>query len=183
MSGEFWWTLVLSVPVGIGTGLAVPPLQRWYKHRHKTRQIRHLEDQRDEYYETLVFLRNPEKFSQFLILCAMRLIIAAFFALCGLQFFAIAAPEVRQARQEFHIVQGIGVFRAKPALLVFALAGPVFSTLGIGLLSSVFRLVRAQTKRVDNFDSYAETLPPEVRNKGIEQMVKDEIKHRLPNTR
>src|SRR5207244_3657368 len=58
---------LLSIPIGIGTGLAVAPIERWRENRGKTRGLAKSRWMRQEYVETLNYVRHPHVFTQYLL--------------------------------------------------------------------------------------------------------------------
>jgi hypothetical protein len=74
VSNEFWLGVVLSVPIGIGTGLAVAPIQRWMDNwSAASRQTKRARQTR-EYLEVLFFLGRPELLAPHLIVTVLALL-------------------------------------------------------------------------------------------------------------
>ncbi len=182
LSTDLWLGTLLSIPIGIGTGLAGPPLQRWYKHRSKARRIRILEDQKASYYEALFYLARPEKFTQFLIRSGIVMMLAAVAAISGIAFFSIEMTILFQQEQALHVSRGADVLRGRPELWAFLLFGPSLNTVGLAVLSGYYSRVRTLSRRVEKFGSYAPTLPQEIRNIALEEAARDEIRRHPGNT-
>lgn len=67
MSREFWLGLALSVPIGIGCGLAVPRLQRWLDEQGKSRAFKRSKREQQDYEEAFYYHSHPHIFTQYLI--------------------------------------------------------------------------------------------------------------------
>jgi hypothetical protein len=71
MSSDVWYGIIggaiVSVPIGILSGLAVGPVQRWLDNRSAASRQTKRERQASEYAEVLFFVLHPELLAAYLI--------------------------------------------------------------------------------------------------------------------
>jgi hypothetical protein len=72
MSSDIFIGALLSIPIGIGTGLAVPAVQRWLENRGKARSFNQDKRTAEDYKNVLYSLRNPQLTTQYFIQVALQ---------------------------------------------------------------------------------------------------------------
>ena len=156
MSNEVWYGIVggaiVSIPIGILSGLAVRPVQTWLDRRVVTRSAAQLIQIRRDYAEVLRYSNDQNALTQYLIVTTLRGLIGI--AVGGISFLLL--------------LPSMFVFGA-PRWRFYALFGLRIVSLAAAVTSAVFVvswcLDAVQLwKRVRDFDDYARTVPDEVRN-------------------
>jgi hypothetical protein len=172
VSSDLWIGALLSIPIGLGTGLAGPPLLRWYKHRAKARRQRKLENQKAEYMRTLFLFRNPELYTHFLIDCAIKMILGAVTVGTGLGFAVIAVAVMGRNELPIHgpLATVLKLYQVTSIFLCF---------LGNGLLGVAYAIYRGASFRVKQFPLYLKTLPLEIRDVDLEGTIREKLREQL----
>ena len=164
MSNEFWIGVLLSVPIGIGTGLAVAPIQRWMGNWNAASRQTKRERQRREYLEVLFFLGRPELLAPHLIITVLALLgFLMIIVLAGVGESAL--PKQLTEHNVIRISTGFW----KGAYLIVILGGTA------AVVSTITRLVDSSAtlyRRVAGFEKYAESVSPDVRDLELEVLIK-----------
>lgn len=74
MSGEFWLGTLLSIPIGVGTGLAIAPVQRWLDSYGKYRSLGRTKRMRADYEEAHYFFTYPHRMTHYFLNRAIELL-------------------------------------------------------------------------------------------------------------
>ena len=158
------WTLVLNVIVGIGTGLSVQPIQRWWEKRAISSQSKRTKRIREEYTTATYFALHPEFLACKLVLtcigvCAyivyllflVKLDVTPIHAGAGFPKFSFTIPRYIMTMIEVGnmlLITVLTTFIGRTALNAF----------------SFF-------ERVRNFKGYVEKVPMEIRDVELEKVI------------
>lgn len=156
---------LLSIPIGIGTGLVVDPIKRWWNNREQSNHAKRLETMRAEYMDVLY---NAIHSDMMIASFALKGIYVSLY-LIYLVLFRLLDPYVDVLIGSiFHRVSGphwLLVVLSVVQVLIF-----VGMSVYIGLFC--FRSFRLYT-RVRHFEHYAKTLPPEIRRLKLEEFIEE----------
>ena len=97
LSREAWVTLViglvagglLSIPIGLGTGLMFPSVQRWFDAKMKVRAFKKSSRTRKEYEEALYFVTYPHKMTHYFLNRGLELVRTALILLVLMGWAAV----------------------------------------------------------------------------------------------
>jgi hypothetical protein len=169
MSNDVWIGALLSVPIGVGTGLAVTPLQQWYRELGKSRAEAERNLMTHQYGQALFYISHPHRFTQYLVVEAVRAIaaIAAMLVGGGISFGTVLVGGLMRAVNAAHPLTKKDIV----ILWVYMIAGLASSVVGSAYLARVFQRALPLYKRIVNFEAYAATIPADIRNLEIEAMV------------
>lgn len=144
-SGTDWTGLLLSIPIGIVTGLITPPIQRWLQARGKDKALKDLARAREELAEVTYYVENPHIFTQYLVQVAIRttFIGAVLGILGGVAFMFGSTP------LSLSFTWGVDL------QLVFIAAGQAATTMGSVMIVGICRPALRLWTRVRNYDEYA----------------------------
>jgi hypothetical protein len=164
LSNEFWLGIGLSIPIGIGTGLAVAPIQKWIDNRSEASRQTKRERQKQEYMEVLFFLRRPELLASQLILRVLSLL-----GLLTIITFASLGEAVLPKELTGQVAFRIQSEFWKGFYLVVTLGGLVA---GISIITRVIDNSITLYHRVVRFEKYAESISSDIRDLEIEALIK-----------
>jgi hypothetical protein len=155
MSNDVWYGALISVPVGIATGLAVPPLQRWLENRGNQKLAEQERRSREEYEEVLFYRKNPETFTQYLVHVAIQTafigaVVAVLSALWSAVTPAIASA-LPHPNSDF-------------VLILYSLPREMVAIISSLLIIRICRPAMALWSKVKNFDRYEQAIPQEQRD-------------------
>ena len=168
MSNDVWYGIIggaiVSVPIGILSGLAVGPVQKWLDNRSAASRQTKRERQASEYAEVLFFVLRPELLSAYLLVRVTAIV--GFFGTIAIAVFAESALPPEFTRQTVLTIHSEGW---KVGYIAISMVGFVM------LWSVLTRMVENSSRlyrRVSGFSHYAEGLPPDVRNLELEASIK-----------
>jgi hypothetical protein len=143
---------LLSIPVGIGTGLLVDPLRSWIDKKALNRSVE-VRDEQEEYKIILLERKFPHVFTQDLVRAVLKATL-----ILGVSLLII------------FILDGIGeMFHSNPAESNWSgdvglnLINEVVAVVGILLIIGACRPILARWHRVRNFEEYSRRTDPSVR--------------------
>jgi hypothetical protein len=164
MSSDLWLGVLFSIPIGIGTGLAVAPVQKWIDNRSVASRYTKLKRQKREYEEVLFFASRPELLSSHLIITTLVLGCAV-----GLAFlFSMGEKALPIELTNTAVVRLHSTFWK--ATWIFIVCSSV-TAMGSVLTRVVNRSI-ALYQHVAFFKQYAERIPPTIRNPEMEKHVR-----------
>jgi hypothetical protein len=166
MSADVWWTTLISIPVSIAVAMAVPRIQRWVDQRGKTTHAKKLERMREEYDEVLFYALHTDLMNGKLIISVLLLLVLVAFShlgeIVGTPLGVTTAILLPPPALADH----------KPLILIAAIS------FLIALWTAAFvALTRYAGKHlrlflnVKNFRIYAESIPAELRDRDMEEIV------------
>ena len=162
---------MLSIPIGIATGLAVNPIQKWFENRGKTKAAVKLKDVKDRYEIVLFYRLHPHLFTQYLLHTVIRttFVGAAAGILLGIlhaipNAFFLAIPAL--ARGEPNATQ-MALFLGLPT---FAQLTTVVSSV---LIIRYCRPAIQLWHQVRTFEKFVDSVPSEHRNLAAEREAKE----------
>jgi hypothetical protein len=163
MGKEFWIGTLLSIPIGVGTGLAVAPIQRFFRNRGDAKAIEESQRTREEYRRVLFFIEHPEMFTQYLVQVVIE---SAFIVLTMLLFFSIGGTlgmfaGAATANVAPHVITGVGSHYLAGALVILL---EVWFVLYISLLIRLCQPAIIMLGHVRYFDRYVRRLPRGIRD-------------------
>ena len=174
MSNDVLLGAVLSVPIGIATGLAVTPLQRWFENRGKAKAVGETKRAEAEYKNVLFYRQHPDEFTQYLVQVAIRTtligaavgIFSGFFFTVG-QFIEITTPRV------------LGFLWVSRRYVEAAgyLCGQLVTILSSVIVVKICMPAMTLWRRVRHFDLYIQGVPSDVRIPDAEADVPKRIIH------
>jgi hypothetical protein len=167
MSMDLWGGALLSIPIGIATGLAVNPIQKWIENRGEARAAIKLKETRMQYERVLFYLLHPHLFTQYLLQTVIR------------TTFVGAAVGIF-----------LGIIHAIPN--AFVLTGPsvvrgneyppqIVAVVSLGILAQLATVVSSVLiarycipalqlwNQLRNFEEYVKSVPSEHRDTTLEQ--------------
>jgi hypothetical protein len=160
MSGEaqFWIGLALSIPIGIGTSLVTPAIQRWFESRGQARVISAKRETEAEYRAAVFYRKNSDRFTQYLVHVTIKatLVGALIGAVTGACFFVAQLADTILARQ-------MDVTYDRVRQLLYAL-GQGSALVGSIAVFNICRPALATWTRVRNFDEYQRSVAQDVRD-------------------
>jgi hypothetical protein len=162
MNKDVWTSILvsafLSIPIGILTGLAIPPIQRWYRARHKSKAVAELDRLKRCYSEALFYREHPAEFREYLLVMVIRHIQTLGFWLLSTFFMALSLVAAFMVKMSGKTAPML----LKISISAYAVGGMV----GVVISGMIFQLwvvsFYSTYKRVKYFDSYVKTLPKEV---------------------
>ena len=166
MSNDVWIGALLSVPIGIGTGLVIPSLQRWYEGIGKSRSQSRHDRLVYEYGETLHYVSHPTKFTYFLIISVLRCVIATVAITMGQGVGMITMLALRLRTLGNTTADVSPTYRV--GAMVYVAIGLLISTVGIAMITRTGRRAGAMYRRITTFDQYVETIPDDIRSVDVE---------------
>ena len=160
---------LLSIPIGIGTGLLIAPIQRWYQSWGKTREeARHARIER-EYAQALSFVRYPHMFTRFAFRTVVSMVMAITFWLAG-SFLGVLMAEIKilevVTKQAFPMPRIEHIFIQASLFL-----SGVMVAVGLARLTQEFQKFRDTGARVARFRTYVESVPDDIRRLSVEEYV------------
>jgi hypothetical protein len=87
---KIWLPVLLSIPTSIIAGLCVGPIQRWFQGWGLTREAARKERSERDMRDTLDFFNVPERFTQYLISAAIRMLLPLVIFLGGMMMMFMA---------------------------------------------------------------------------------------------
>jgi hypothetical protein len=172
LSPDLWFGALLSIPIGIGTGLAVTPLQRALENRGKAKAVAETKRAKEIYTETLFFVGHPHLFTQYLIQVAIKttFIGSAVGIFSGL-FYLVGQMGALSVRELF----SWAIDREALNILGFGL-GQVVAIFSSVMIVSICMPAMKLWHRVRNFEEYVKGLPTKIRDIATENKIMAAIK-------
>jgi len=162
MSTEFWIGVVLSVPIGIATGLATPYFQRRIEERGKRRAGAEFRRAVRQLREAFYFRAHPDAFTHYLVEVAIKTtFVAAIMAIVtGLIFAINQMMDALLLSGDFRVGRNVKAweFIRASGWVVGQLVGVIGSIAVVNLCRPALSLVR----RVKYFDHFIKLAPPDV---------------------
>jgi hypothetical protein len=161
VSNDLWIGVALSIPIGIGTGLLVAPIQEWYKNRGKTKEEGLTHRLRWEYGQALTFVTHPHKYTQFLLNVIIRMLICIACWVVGTATWVSIGI----------IVTNIPIIPPPSHNWIagWSALGASMSSMVSGVFVHFLQTYWSIRKRVARFESYELTIPEEIRNTALEE--------------
>jgi hypothetical protein len=166
MGKDVWIGALLSIPIGIITGLLVAPIQRWYQSRGETREVARAKRLKSEYDEIIFYARHPHKFTHFLGKTLITLIMSVTIWLVGSSMLVM----IIQVKVDDHITK-----TAATAFNRYFLSGEMILN-AIFVIAAMAWFIQVSSRfwktwiRVAHFESYVLTVPREMRNFALERI-------------
>ena len=169
MSSDVWLGALISVPIGIATGLAVTPVQKWLEDRGKTKALVHSRDTQHQYAAVLFYRMHSDLFTQYLLRVvilttftgsAVGILAGFFFAFANLSGAVLNAAPGYSSRVYTIFIQSVSIL------------GQMTAIVGSILIIRYCRPALKLWQQVRYFEDYAKTIPSELRNLDIEAQVK-----------
>lgn len=159
MTTEFWIGTLVSIPLGIGTSLATPPIQRWIDSRSEAAALNSQRRMREVYQEAFFYTHHHDAFTQLLILAAIRMVVPALGTVIATTLFSAVIFVQRSflSRRE-------GSFLLTLCLLMLISSSMSFFLRYAGVLTQFWR--------VNNFKKYASKVPLEIRREAEARLSK-----------
>ena len=154
MTSDLWLGALLSIPIGIGTGLAVGPIERWWESHGKSKALEKSMEMRVDYAAALFFVQHPHEFTQFLLREIVRGLLGIGEILLGV--LCILMPLTLR-------LVGSDESAGRWIAALFLLTGPVPLTMGILTLARSAKKVNRLWYRVRYFEQYQDEVLPELR--------------------
>lgn len=151
MSNDVWIGALLSVPIGIATGVAVTPIQRWIENRGKNKALVESKRVREQYNSVIFYRLHPHIFTQYLLNVVIRttFIGAAVGIIAGCIYTLAQAGDfvnIRILRSGLYVLGQITAVTS--SVLIVGICKPA-----LGLWY-----------RVRNFDAYVRNVPADIRD-------------------
>jgi hypothetical protein len=150
MSSDLWWGAALSVPIGIGTALVTPVIQRKWDEASRSRDVERsrrttLELQRIEF-----FVNNPHSLTQYLIMAGIKAAIVS-------ASMIVLATLPNSLAQIMNIIPFGGLFFETQRNILFLLS-QLTALVGSVVLINIYRPALSTWRKVVNFDEYKESV-------------------------
>jgi hypothetical protein len=150
MTADVWIGALLSIPIGVGTSLLVPSIQRWLDARGNKKTLAETKRVRAEYEEVLYYQKNPIVFTQYLAQVAVKTTFIG-------ALVSIFANLLSALANAFNLVS---VYRLE-SLLFFA--SQIIFVVSSVLIVNISRPAMRLWARIRYFDTYSKTVPDEIR--------------------
>lgn len=146
MSGDtqFWLGLILSVPIGILTGLYTPKIQKWLESRSKEKAEIELRQTKAELESIERYVSNPHEFTQYLIKTAIvTTFIGSFLGVLSGAFFLSGQA-----------LEAAGFVLPDNIRNVLYFFGQLVITIGSLIIINICRPALSAWTKVKNFDEF-----------------------------
>jgi hypothetical protein len=159
MSTDAWVSILLSIPIGIGTALVVPLIQRKWENRTRQRALTASLQTQAELQRIRAYKDNADQFTQYLIYTAIKTtFVGAFVAILSGLLIAIAQLSTLKGIIELFPLSSSGydiIFAAKNLMF---LAGQFTALVGSILIVNICRPVLITWTKVQNFGEYEQSV-------------------------
>jgi hypothetical protein len=167
----YWLPLLLSIPLGIVSGLLVPYIQRWIDSRGQVKGVAKRDRMRKEYRQAMSYARHPDLFTHYLIRGLLSITIYSGGAIVSILYYVALGPASvfyvnNSLPKAFYYVPPI---MAYPLFLMILFVIIFFS---VGIVSN-WKRVATVYGRVRRFKTYANTIPADLRDLELETHVPD----------
>lgn len=168
MSSDVWIGALLSIPIGIATGLAIDPVKKFWGDRGKAKAEVQRQDIKDRYVATLFYRMHPHLMTQYL---AHSILLATF----------VGAAMSIFVGTMLLLPQFIRVVPIREPYAWFIIIGTQLLTQLVTVISSVVivkycRPALRMWRNVRFFNDFVEAVPKEMRNFDAEERA-EQIQH------
>jgi hypothetical protein len=160
MSNDVWIGALISVPIGIATGVAVVPIQKWIENRGKAKALIQSRDARERYTSVLFYRLHPHLFTQYLL----RTVIRTTFASAAMGIVAGFLYVMANATATFIATQTTSIGFASTMMQLFTILGQMTIIVASVLIINYCRPALKLWSRVQNFEEYAKSVPSDIRD-------------------
>jgi hypothetical protein len=174
MLSGFWLGILLSIPISLGTGLLIRPIQLQIRRRSKASQAAQVKRQEEEYRQTVWYSLYPERLTHYLFLQLVKPINALEMIVVGTGFPILSAA-IMIPRNGEHLG---GWERA--LTICYSIGGGLMQMWGVYTIGKVINGIGNPQLRISDFDSYVKTVPDDVRNLELEEMARFYSKRSIP---
>jgi hypothetical protein len=92
LSSEFWMGILLSIPIGVGTGLSVAPIQRWLDSYGRHRSLSRTKRMRADYEEAHYFFTYHHRLTHYFLNRAIEILRQIMFVGIGFGYWMLVRP-------------------------------------------------------------------------------------------
>lgn len=169
MSSDVWIGTILSIPVSLGVALVTPRVQRWLERRGAISHAKKRDRMRDEYNEVLHYALHTD----FLL---GRILVIVLLFVAAILVFVVALPVLPVIGDTLRLL----VHRSRPnvsksylvalttGLTSIAVASAI--AYSVAIVQMVWKYMRLFSN-VRFFKSYVESIPSDLRDKRLEEIV------------
>ena len=156
MSGDVWIGALISIPIGVGTGIVAPLIQHWYQTQSTWRAEKRSAMRRTEYWRTLLYVARPELFTQYLIMGTIRGLRQMFVFFTSLIPVLVVLLGTKGEQHLSRWDKGNSIF--------FIIVGMLLNSISLWSAMNIWIEIRDRWDKVRGFQQYVETVPYETRN-------------------
>lgn len=156
-NAQFWLGILFSIPIGIGTSLATPQVQRWLESQSKHRAFLQNRRIEAEYSEARFYYLHANVFTQYLVHVAIKTALLSGLMAVGSGSLIFLGQVVFAVSHEIRLEPMVG-----EALLA---AGQAVTLVGSIAIVNLCKPALNLWRRIRNFDDYAAQVPLDVRTK------------------
>lgn len=167
MNSDLWWGAFLSIPIGIGTSLATPAIQRRIQSWSKTRDFERTKQTLAQYRKIESYVKNPHQLTQRLIMTTIQT--------ASVSAFIVIMSTIVYGGANFMQFIGLSWFDAQPLYFMAQFITLVGGIVTVNILTPTIAIWR----RVNNFDEYKTAVSkiisiPDDSLKNIDEVLKPE---------
>jgi hypothetical protein len=159
MSADVWIGAVLSIPIGIATGLAVTPAQRWIENRGKQKALVQSKRVKADYDAIIFYRLHPHIFTQY----CLQVVIKTTFIAAAVGIISGCIYAFAQA------TSFVNIYRLQPAPVLYVLAQITAIASSILIINNC-RPALKTWQRVRNFEEYIANIPSDIRDLNAESL-------------
>lgn len=169
MDSGLWWSIGLSVPVSIGSGLAVPYIERWFDQQGRVRSEKERRAIRKRYIRILRLRANPPQLTNELIIDGVFAGLWGMLILLGTLLYAIGFV-VQVSHPSAELFYERHAIWLQTELIAFDTTGMIIMFFG------AFRMMRKVINMTDTyhavtaFDIYEKRVPPDIKQEVAERL-------------
>lgn len=164
MSSDLVIGTLLSIPIGIGTGIAVDPVKRWWQRRNESNHAKRLDQIKDEYMDVLYCAIHSD------LMLATFVLKGTFVTLFVLYLVMLKTLEPYEDVLTEFLVRRLPVVSHATVVLLAGTEWLLFVGMAVYIGVFTFRGYRLYT-RVRFFKTYVKTIPDSIRDPELEDMV------------
>ena len=154
MSLEVWISLLLAIPIGIGTALVTPVVQRKWDEKSLLRDVERSKRTLEEYRRIESFVNSPHRLTQYLIVAVIQTAIVSSFMV----IFASIPNILGQAIQALPFRYAFGPGDAHDSFFLLGLLSQFVTLVGAVTIINVVRPALVTRRKVNDFDKYKQSL-------------------------
>jgi hypothetical protein len=158
------WGLILNFVVGVGSGLAVQPIQRWWEKRASSSRAKRIQRIQEEYDETIYFALQPEFLLGKLILIGIGV---SCYAVYVLLLVKLDVTPFSSSAWSWHTTFTFPRY----VLMLLDVANVMFIVFLTTFVGRIAFNAFALFERVRTFKRYVNKVPSEVRDLQLEKVV------------
>ena len=147
MSSDLWYGALLSIPIGIGTALATPWLQRQLDKYSKSRALTRTKKAQEDFSRVKFFVDNPHLFTQYLVYTAVRVL----FITAVVAAFSAAPSLIAQFSEPLHVL-------IYPLQSILYGISQFISLIGSIMIVNICRPALLYWQRTKNFEEYSRAI-------------------------